>query len=103
MMAGQLEVRPLLLRKESRTRGHVVACLLALELSRELGRRPQARFGTTDADPHAMRLPGALAALNRLRLVEYQSEEKDTVTRLPKPDARQKHIVAALAVHPPEK
>jgi hypothetical protein len=37
MKTGLLEVRPIFVRKESRTRGHVFCCLLALKLSRELG------------------------------------------------------------------
>lgn len=103
MKTGLLEVRPVFVRKESRTRGHVFCCLLALKLSRELERRLQAKFGTTDADPHALTLADALAALNRLCLLHYPIDEKTTVTRLPRPDARQKEILAALDVHLPEK
>jgi transposase len=103
MKTGLLEVRPVWVRKESRTRGHVFACMLALKLSRELEHRLQAKFGTTDANPHAITLPDALAALNRLCLLEYQIDDKNTVTRLPKPDARQKDILAALDVHLPDK
>jgi len=100
---GLLEVRPVFVRKESRTRGHVFACMLALKLSREMERLLQAKFGTTDADPHAITLPDALAALNRLCLLEYQIDENNTITRLPKPDMRQKQILAALDVQLPEK
>ena len=39
MKTGLLEVRPVFVRKESRTRGHVLCCLLALKLTRELERR----------------------------------------------------------------
>jgi transposase len=103
MKTGLLEVRPLFVRKESRTRGHVFCCLLALKLSREIERRLHAAFGTSDADPHACTVPDAMAALSRLCLLEYQIDEKTTVTRLPKPDARRKEILAALQVHLPEK
>jgi transposase len=103
MKTGLLEVRPLFVRKESRTRGHVFCCMLALKLSREIERRLQAVFGTTDANPHACTVPDAMAALQRLCLLEYQIDKKTTVTRLPKPDARQKEILAALQVHLPEK
>jgi transposase len=103
LKTGLLEVRPVFVRKESRTRGHVFACLLALKLSRAMERRLHARFGTTDTDPHAITLPDALAALNRLCLLEYQIDEKNTITRLPKPDTRQKDILAALDVHLPDK
>jgi transposase len=103
MKTGLLEVRPVFVRKESRTRGHVFCCMLALKLSREMERRLQAAFGTTDADPHAITLSDAIAALNRLCLLEYQLDEKTTVTRLPKPDARQQEILRALEVHLPTK
>ena len=45
----------------------------------------------------------ALAALGRLCLLEYRGDEKTTVTRLPKPDGRQKEILQALGVTLPEK
>ena len=103
MKTGLLEVRPVFVRKESRTRGHVFCCMLALKISREMERRLQAVFGTTDADPHAITPADAITALSRLCLLEYQIDAKTTVTRLPKPDARQKQILEALQVHLPEK
>jgi transposase len=102
LKTGLLEVRPIWVRKESRTRGHVFACMLALKLSREMERRLQASFGTTDTNPHAITLPDAMAALSRLCLLEYYIDEQTTVTRLPKPDARQKEILQALAIVLPE-
>lgn len=101
LKTGLLEVRPVWVRKESRTRGHVFCCMLALKISREMERRLQARFGTTNTDPHATTLPDALAALSRLCLLEYQIDENTTVTRLPKPDAWQREILAALDVQLP--
>jgi transposase len=103
MKTGLLEVRPVFVRKESRTRGHVFCCMLALKLSREIERRLQAMFGTTDANPHAVTMPDAFEALGRLCLEEYPVDEKTTVTRLPNPDARQKQILVALGVPVPEK
>jgi transposase len=103
MKTGLLEVRPVFVRKESRTRGHVFACMLALKLSREMERRLQAVFGTTDSDPYAITLPDALAALSRLCLLHYPVDSNTTVTRLPRPDERQKEILAALGVALPEK
>lgn len=98
---GLLEVRPVFVRKQSRTRGHVFCCLLALKLSREIERRLQAAFGTTDADPRAVTLPDALAALSRLCLLHYRVDESTTVTKLPRPDERQQAILAALGVRLP--
>ena len=98
MKTGLLEVRPLFVRKESRTRGHVFCCMLALKLSREMERRLQEQFGTTDSNPHAITLPDALAALGSLCLMHYKVDEKTTVTKLPQPSANQTKILAALGV-----
>ena len=98
LKTGLLEVRPVCVRKESRTRGHVFSCLLALKLSRELNRRLQAAFGTTDTTPHAIPLPDALAALSRLCLLYHPVDATTTVTTLPRPDARQQAILAALGI-----
>lgn len=103
MKTGLLEVRPVFVRKESRTRGHVFSCLLALKLSREMEQRLQAAFGSTDANPHAITLTDAMAALSRLCLLEYRVDEKTSATRLPKPDARQQQILAALGLPLPKK
>ncbi len=81
----------------------MLACMLALKVSREIERRLRAGFGTTDANPHAITLPDALASLSRLCLLHYPIDAETTVTRLPKPDVRQKEILAALGVALPEK
>jgi transposase len=101
MKTGLLEVRPVFVRKESRTRGHVFACMLALKICREMESRLKAAFGTTDSNKYAITLPDALAALNRLCLLNYAVDTKTTVTRLPKPDARQKEILTAIGVSMP--
>jgi transposase len=98
---GLLEVRPIFLRDENRTRGHVLCCMLALKLSREIERRLCAQFGTTDHDPHAITLPDALTALSSLCLLHYYIDEKTTVTKLPQPTANQKQILEALGVSLP--
>jgi transposase len=101
MKTGLLEVRPVFVRKESRTRGHVFCCLLALKLSRELERRLSAAFGTTDQNRHAITLPDALASLSRLSLLLYKIDDKTTVTKLPHPDEAQRTILDALKVSLP--
>jgi len=98
LKTGLLEVRPVWVRKESRTRGHVFCCLLALKVSREMERRLRAVFGTTETRADAITLPDALQALTRLCLLHYAVDEKTTVTKLPQPDARQQEILKALAV-----
>jgi hypothetical protein len=103
MKTGLLEVRPVFVRQESRTRGHVFTCMLAMKISREMERRLQVAFGTTDSDPHTITLPDALASLSRLCLLHYPVNADTTVTRLPRPDVRQKQILNALGVMLPEK
>jgi len=98
MKTGLLEVRPLFVRKESRTRGHVFCCMLALKLSREMERRLREQFGTTDSNPHAITLGDALTSLASLCLMHYKVDEKTTVTKLPQPSANQAKILTALAV-----
>jgi transposase len=90
-----LEVRPVWVRKESRTRGHDFCCLLALKLSREMERRLRGAFGTTETRADAVTLPDALRSLARLCLLHYR---KTTVTKLPQPDARQQEILKAVGV-----
>jgi hypothetical protein len=43
-----------------------------------------------------------MAALSRLCLLEYELDAHTTVTRLPRPDARQQEILAALQVQLPQ-
>lgn len=101
LKTGLLEVRPIFVRKESRTRGHVLVCMLALKLSRELERRLQAVFKTTDSDPHTVTLKDALEALGRLCLQSYSINETTHVTQIPTPDAPQQQILEALKVPAP--
>jgi len=101
LKTGLLEVRPVWVRKESRTRGHVFCCLLALKVAREMERRLRAAFGTTDTRADAITLPDALRSLTRLCLLHYRVDEKTTVTKLPQPDSRQREILQALGVSLP--
>jgi hypothetical protein len=93
----------LFVRKESRTRGHVFCCLLALKLQRELERRLVAAFGTTDEDSKAVTVSDALAALGRLSFLIFNVDKKTTVVRLPRPDQHQRKILEALKVSLPSK
>jgi hypothetical protein len=101
MKTGLLEVRPIFVRKESRTRGHVFCSMLALKLQREVERRLAAVFGTTDEDRHTLTVADALAALSRLTLLHYSVNETTTATKLPLPDPQQKRILDALKVSLP--
>jgi len=103
MKTGLLQVRPVFVRKESRTRGHVLSCMLAMKISREIDKRLHTAFGTTDSDPYAITLSDALASLSQLCLLNYRIDANTTVTRLPRPNARQKKILDAIGVTLPEK
>ena len=96
-----LEVRPIFVRKDNRTRGHVFVCLLALKLSRELQRRLAATYGTTKDDPHGVTLHDALDTLHRLCLLTYPLDDTHSVTRLPRPDDQQTRLLQALQVPVP--
>jgi len=101
LQTGLREGRPGLVSQESRTRGPVFSCRLALKLSRELERRLQAKWGTTQNNPHALTLPDALRALGSLGGLEYKIDEKTTVTKRPQPRESQPEILTALGVSLP--
>lgn len=86
---GLLEIRPVFLRKASRTRGHAVVSLLALKLARELDRR-MAPLGLTVADALRLLEGVRLIALgdpeNKLwRLADsYPKAQTEVLEKLPK-------------------
>jgi len=92
-----LEVRPIYLRKEQRTRGHVFVAMLALKVLRLMEQRLGCAFGATETNPEAETADSALAALSRLCLEHYTIGEQQ-LTGLPRPDARQQQILDALHV-----
>lgn len=95
MKTGLLEVRPIFVRKASRTRAHVFVTMLALKVVREMRRALVAAFGTTDDDKMTVTVEDALTVLSRLCLLTYPIRGA-SVTRLPSPDARQAAILNAL-------
>ena len=95
-----LQVRPIFLRKATRTRGHVFVAMLALKIVREFRRRLVAEFGTTHEDPRTVTLEDALTALARLCLSHSQVNDL-TITRVPQPDALQTRILSALGLQLP--
>jgi transposase len=92
-----LEVRPIFVRKEQRTRGHVFIAMLALKVLRLMEQRLGAAFGSTETNPEAETADSALSALSRLCLEHYTIGEQKIVG-LPRPDARQQQILDALNV-----
>jgi len=92
-----LEIRPIFVRKEQRTRGHVFIAMLALKVLRLMEQRLRARFGTTETNAEAENPDSALAALSRLCLQHYTVGEQEIIG-LPRPDTRQRQILDALNV-----
>lgn len=92
-----LEIRPLFLRNENRTRGHVLISMLALKIVRLMEKRLQKSFGTTDDDKNTENLESSLTAISRLCLHKYKIGEEEIVG-LPRPDSRQEKILSALKI-----
>jgi hypothetical protein len=87
LKTGLLELRPIFLRKEERTRGHALVCLLALKLAREMDRR-LAPLGLTVED--------GLERLKAVRLVRL-GDGAIELWRLPTSyPAAQTEVLAAL-------
>lgn len=93
LKTGLLELRPIFLRKQERTRGHALVCLLALKLARELDRR-LAPLGLTVED--------GLERLKAVRLVRLGNDEVE-LWRLPTsyPQAQSEVLEALPKLKPP--
>jgi hypothetical protein len=103
MKTGLLDVRPVFLRKEERTRGHVFCTMPALKITREIKCCLRTAFGTTDTNAGAMTLADALTALSRLCLLRYTVEGDYAITRLPLVNESWMEILKANAVNLPSK
>lgn len=97
MKTGLLEVRPIFLRKGNRTRGHVFISMLSLKLAREMDRRLQSQYQTTNENRYTITIPDALSALSRITLLNCKTNDQ-IIRVLPKPDARQREILSALKI-----
>jgi len=97
MKTTLIEIRPIFVRKESRTRGHVFISMLALKVARLMESRLTDAFQTTRESDDAVTVEDAMAALSRLCLQHYRIGDQ-TITGLPKPDDYQQEILDALSV-----
>ena len=68
MKTGLLEMRPIFVRKATRTRGHVFAAMLALKVAREGERGLKQALGTTEhsADRKSTRLNSSHTDISRM-------------------------------------
>jgi len=97
MKTTLIEIRPIFVRKESRTRGHVFVSMLSLKIARLIETRLYNIFQTTRESDNAVTVEDAIAALSRLCLQYYRIGDQ-TVSGLPKPDDYQQKILDALGV-----
>ncbi|MCP4935332.1 MAG: IS1634 family transposase [bacterium] len=97
MKTTLIEVRPIFVRKEERTRGHVFISMLSLKIARLMESRLYRVFQTTHESDNVVTVEDAMDALSRLCL-QYYHIGKQTVIGLPKPDDYQQKILDALAV-----
>ena len=97
MKTTLIEIRPIFVRKESRTRGHVFVSMLSLKIARLMESRLYNVFQTTRESDDAVTVEDAMAALLRLCL-QYYRIGGQTVTGVPKPDDYQQKILDALGV-----
>ena len=96
MKTGLLEVRPIFLRKKSRTLGHVFISMLALKLARHMEQSLRASLGT--AENGGETIESAVSALSRINLLKYDIANQSVIA-LPKTDSRQTKILKALGVN----
>lgn len=99
MKTGHLQIRPVFVRKKSRTEGHVFVCFLALKVLRELERR----LTSTSADSlKGWTVNDALNCLGRLNMNLYTLKDGQQIPLTPNPDAQQKDLLNALNVSLPQ-
>lgn len=92
-MKTDLQVRPVYVRKESRTRGHVLVVMLALIVRREL----EKRLASVDTE-----VAHAVSVLNGWTLLRERLGSID-FCRLPKPNSMQQELLDALELAQPSR
>ncbi len=93
-----LEIRPIFVRLESRTRGHVFCCMLAYMILREIRRGLGEVFKADDEGRLTLDERNVIEALNRLTLLYYETDTGEMIPDIAEPDERQKKILNALGV-----
>jgi len=93
MKTDHLKVRPIFVRTEANTRGHVFVVMLAYLLVRELRRA----WSTLD-----LRVSEGLDILNGLCAVNLSIKGKDSCLRLPDPDPETMDLLKALKIKLPK-
>jgi transposase len=90
LKTGFLEVRPIFVRKESRTRGHVFVAMLALKIVRLFRQKLK-------SSKLSYSVEDALEALSSYVFLKYKVGRKE-ISRLPRPSIKQRDVFAALGL-----
>ena len=93
LKSGFLEIRPLYVQKESRTRGHVFVSMLAYLLIQKFRKRTK-HLGMT--------LEHMIEALEQVQTVHLVLPTGETVTRIPTPPQETQDILDALGIKLPK-
>ncbi|MBF0396565.1 MAG: IS1634 family transposase [Desulfobacterales bacterium] len=101
MKTEYLEIRPIFVRLEKRTRGHVFVCELAYMILREMRRCLSARFGIDDEGRLEIDEDIALESLSRITLLLYKTDKGRVIPDIAEPDQRQKQILDSLGIYLP--
>jgi hypothetical protein len=99
----ELELRPVFVRNERRTRGHVFVGMLALKVLRVLRRRWVAHYGTKDSNAQALPPDDTIVQLSPLTLQHYELPGGERLTTLPQPDSILFELSQALGLHLPSR
>jgi transposase len=99
---GFLELRPIFVRKEERTEGHALCCMLALKIIREANLLLNGSCETPEDDSFQGGLQDALRTMSRWTLHHYKGQGIDFL-RLPEMDDVQLAVCQTLAIDPPSK
>jgi len=99
MKTGHLEVRPVYVRKESRTRGHVFVVMLALLIQRHIEACLNAHFAKASETPPVVEV---IRLLDRICIYQHEVEGI-CLHKIIKPSPRQAELLLALNVSLPKR
>ena len=97
---GFLEVRPVFVRKLTRTAAHVFIAMLALKIVRAADGLLKQAFCSDQSYANDFHLKDALRIMSRLCFNRYSIKDIE-VLRLPRLDHRQIAVCSALEIRPP--
>ena len=97
---GFLEIRPVFVRKRTRTAAHVFTAMLALKIVRAADKLLKQASAANQGLPHGLNLKDALRIMSRLCFNCHRLKDIE-VLRLPRLDHRQLGVCTALQINPP--